>query len=242
MKQSYLTRQMDIIPTKLLSQEIHIIGAGAIGSFVALNLAKMGFTNMTVYDGDTVAEENMSCQWYRHTDIGKNKVDALSDLIHDFTGERIDVIPKHYLSGRLSGIVVSSVDCMSVRTTIYNNLRHWPSTQYLVDPRMSAEYALLYTMNMNKKEDVEDYEKTLYTNENSVQERCTAKSTMYTSTMLAGLVAKAIKDIVTGNPHPRTVNWNIATNWYECFNSDWKFDINTQSLKGIEHGTDERTI
>ena len=50
----YLVRQLDILPPEQTITPITIIGAGAIGSFVALSLAKMGFDDITVYDFDKI--------------------------------------------------------------------------------------------------------------------------------------------------------------------------------------------
>lgn len=208
----HLTRQLDLIPMDCLNQRITVIGAGAIGSFVVLNLAKMGFQNITVYDFDEVSVENMNNQWYRFKDIGKPKVTSLQDLIKDFTGVSIGAITDKYVDQPLSGIVISSVDSMAVRQIIWNRCKDNPMVQWFIDPRMAAEYALSFVMDPNDQKDQISYEKTLYTDKDSVQERCTNKGTMYTSTMIAGYVVKHVKDLVTKSPYARVTHWNIATN------------------------------
>jgi tRNA A37 threonylcarbamoyladenosine dehydratase len=72
----YLTRQSDLIPEAILSTPITVVGAGAIGSFTVLTLAKMGFNNITVFDDDEIDFVNINNQFYRISDIGKKKVDA----------------------------------------------------------------------------------------------------------------------------------------------------------------------
>jgi hypothetical protein len=66
-------------------------------------------------------------------------------------------------------------------------------------------------------EDIASYEKALYTDDNAQHERCTAKATMYTALSLSGLVAKAVKDIVTGGPYPRTAMWSIKDNDFQAW-------------------------
>lgn len=215
----YLIRQSDIISADLLTQEITLIGAGAIGSFVALALVKMGFTKLHVYDFDEVSEVNMSCQWFRIKDIGKPKVEALRELIHDFTGVNIDISNERYDGGQpLKGIVISAVDSMEVRKLIWNHALKSPVVQWFIDPRMAAEYALSFVMDPRDEKDIKAYETTLYTDADAVEERCTAKATMYTATMVAGYVAKHVKDLVTGQPYARTTQWNIATNILQNWN------------------------
>lgn len=209
----HLTRQLDLIPLRSLARPITVIGAGAIGSFTVLSLVKMGFTNVTVYDFDEVSVENMNCQWYRFKDIGKPKVDALKDLIHDFTQAEINTKNEKFDGSQpLNGIVISAVDSMAVRQTIWTHVKENPSVPWFIDPRMAAEYALSFVMNPNDEADVKSYEKTLYTDSSAVQEPCTAKATMYTATMIAGHVAKQVKDIVTKGPYSRVTHWDIKEN------------------------------
>lgn len=212
MNTDHLTRQLEIIPLETLGQEITVIGAGAIGSFTVLSLVKMGFGNITVYDFDDVSIENMNCQFYRTKDVGKKKVDALKDLIFDFTEAKITVVADRYESQELRGIVISAVDSMEVRKNIWQNILKSYTVKWLIDPRMASEYALNYVMNPRDEKDRVTYEKVLYTDAEAVQERCTAKATMYTATMIAGYVAKAVKDIVTKSVYARVTHWDIGMN------------------------------
>lgn len=216
---AHLTRQMDLIPVDVLDEPITIIGAGAIGSFTTLSLAKMGFTNITVYDYDKIEVENMNCQFYRNKDINKFKVLALQELVEDFTGVKIKAKNELYKEGIFRGIVISAVDSMKVRRTIWENHKEVAfQTKIVVDPRMGAESALIYAMSPMNVADITSYEKTLYTDENAVQERCTAKATMYTAIMLSGQVCKILKDyLVKTNPYARVTQWNIAQNAYQSF-------------------------
>jgi len=217
----HLTRQLDIIPLDILGEPITIIGAGAIGSFTALTLAKMGFCDITVYDHDTVEIENMNCQFFRHSDIGKNKAQALNELVKDFTGVDISFFPSRYEGGMLKGIVISAVDSMAVRQLIWDEHKEFSmGTRLIIDPRMGAQDALCYAMVPTRLKDIETYEKTLYSDENAVQERCTAKSTMYTATMLSGFVAKLVKDFLHDDcEYARVTQWNIGKNVMESYSA-----------------------
>jgi len=218
-KNQHLTRQMDIIPMDVLGENITIIGAGAIGSFTCLALAKMGFSSITVIDYDEVSAENMSCQWYRHGDIGKQKVTALAEIIKDFTGTEIDARDECYTGGAFNGIVISAVDNMETRKLIWGNHSNFFGTRYVIDPRMASEYATMYTMCPYSDKDKESYENTMFTDAEGVQEKCTAKSTMYTAQMISGLVAKSVKDILTTGQYPRVVQWDIKNNKYLGWNN-----------------------
>ncbi len=222
-KNSHLTRQLDLIPVDTLTMPITIIGAGAIGSFAALQLAKMGYTRLTVWDFDNVSIENMSCQFYRYTDIGLPKVIALHDLIRAFTGASIRAINEPWTPDlTTTGVVVVAVDSMSVRLEIFDAIKkQCPDVSYILDPRMGAEDAALYVISPHDKADAVTYDKTLYSDANSVQERCTAKATIYTTNLLSGLVAKAIKNIACKQAYPRISLWSIANNDLKQWSRDY---------------------
>lgn len=212
MNETYLTRQSDLIKDEQRNKSITIVGAGAIGSFTALALAKMGFTNITVYDFDTVEPENMNCQFFPTFAIGQPKATALQQMIQTFTGAEItvhnravtedDVITGDYL--------ICAVDSMEVRTMLFEDC--W-STKWLIDPRMGAEYASMRVLNQDfPQSDHDAYNKSLYSDDEAVQERCTAKATMYTVLLIAGQIAKAVKDTATDNDFVESLEWNIEHN------------------------------
>lgn len=216
LKNQHLTRQMDLIPIEVLGEPITIIGAGAIGSWVTLALAKMGFENLTVYDFDSVDVENLNSQFYPRDAVGTKKVIALNKLVWDFCGHGIE-IRECYDHGAFPGIVISAVDSMEVRKLIWDNHKNKSfGTRAIIDPRMGAEQALLYVMNPMDAADQATYEKTLYTDKDAVHEHCTAKSTIYTANMLAGLVCKAVKDLLTHPDYLRIASWNIRENGFEA--------------------------
>ncbi|NVM46732.1 MAG: ThiF family adenylyltransferase [Candidatus Lokiarchaeota archaeon] len=209
-KNQHLTRQLDLIPLAILDTPINLIGAGAIGSFTALALAKMGFTNITAIDFDTIDVENMNCQFYRFKDIGKPKVQALQELIEDFTGIEINAVNDMWNGAILEGITICAVDNMKVRKEIFETHgRKAFNTKAIIDPRMGAETALMFSYSPISPSELEDYKTTLYSDENAIQERCTAKSTMYTACMLSGLVAKTVKNILCDEESSKNLMWDI---------------------------------
>lgn len=220
----HLTRQLDLIPMESLNKKITVIGAGAIGSLATLQLAKMGVTQIEVYDFDEVSIENMSCQFYRFGDIGELKVAALTNLIRDFTKLEITPHPEKLTKDnlpRLSGIVLMTVDSMAVRKELFLAIAdQCPMVTHIIDTRMGAEDALMYVMNPQDPKDFESYMKTLYTDADAVQERCTAKATIYTANLLSGMAVKAVKNILCGQEYPRIIMWSISGNSQQVFTKD----------------------
>ena len=74
---SQLTQRFQNI-FQLQDHYFEIIGCGAIGSFTAMNLARAGATNFSLWDPDTVDPVNIGVQHYDLTHIGNSKVKMLS--------------------------------------------------------------------------------------------------------------------------------------------------------------------
>lgn len=216
LKHDHLTRQLGLIPVDTLELPVTIIGCGAIGSFAALSLAKMGFTNLTLWDMDEVSVENMSCQFYRFADIGTNKALALKALIKDFTNVDVQAYPAAWskeFTAQLTGVVVSAVDSMAVRLEIFEAVKAaGMNVKHIIDPRMAAEFLAMYVMNPFDAKDQATYAKTFYTDEAAEQERCTAKATVYTAGLAAGMIAKVVKHLACRQEYPRITQWSIKDN------------------------------
>lgn len=214
-----LIRQYDLIPEASLGENITVIGAGAVGSWTVLALAKMGFGNIRVFDHDSVSMENMNSQMYPLDMIGVPKVKALSHLVHYFTGVQLITHQEKWETQIYPGIVIGAVDSMTVRRQIYVNYKKSGyRTRAVIDPRMGAENALLYTYKPMDATDCQAYEKSLYAEEEALAEPCTGKATIYTANLLSGLVCKAVKDQIVKRPnYLRTAQWDIGNNELLCF-------------------------
>lgn len=217
----HISRQLDIVPPHILKVPVTIIGAGAIGSWVTLLLAKSGFESLAVFDHDEVDIVNMSSQFFGIDDIGKPKADALADRIEEMTGTVITSIPEKWTPQmKLKGIIVMAVDSMAVRKEIFEAHRGHVPASWLIDARMGAEVALLYTIDPNSSTQAEEYEKTLYTDAEAVQERCTAKSTTYCAAVLSGMVVKAVRDVLVRGKYIWQMNLTLKDNDLIAFSRD----------------------
>lgn len=211
LKHDHLTRQLDIINPDNQLKPITIVGAGAIGSFLALNLAKAGWTDITVYDFDTVSVENMSNQFFRFSDIGKSKVEALKDLVKDFTSVEINAVNQKLTGSELqgkSGILFYCVDSMQARYSLTECLG-LTNFELVIDTRMSAEFFVMHTF---KPSSPDKYINTLFSDSEAVAERCTAKSTIYTATIASALAVKVLKNYSMNEPILKILQWDIKSN------------------------------
>lgn len=207
-----LTRQSDLIPLKVLGTPIEIIGAGAVGSWASLALAKMGYINQTVWDYDTVDTVNMSCQFFPHTAIGEPKVEALHKLVRDFTGFDIAIAKMKWEGTSLhKDITLSCADSMEVRKAVFNSC----VGRWIIDSRMASEYLTVYVVDMHNPKQKASYAKTLHSDKDAVQEPCTGKSTIYCANIIGGMVAKSVKNITCeGNKIAFQTTLDLTENAY----------------------------
>lgn len=207
----HLTRQFDLIPLGVLSTPLHVVGAGAVGSFTVLALAKMGFTDITVYDDDTVSVENMNCQFYRFSDIGQPKVQALASIVRDFTGLDIRTVQDRVGSGfRPTGILVAAVDSMESRINLWSSNEFNGGLLAFIDPRMAAEELAIRTV-VPLSVRAGRYPASLHSDAEAVPERCTAKATMYTSLLISGLVCATVKQLLCNPSYVHSYTYDIGT-------------------------------
>ena len=69
----------DILP----EENICVVGAGALGNFVALGLALTGFKNITFMDPDIIELTNLNRQVFFYDAVGKNKAEILSTRLRE---------------------------------------------------------------------------------------------------------------------------------------------------------------
>ena len=189
-------RQMDLIDiTKLSKCCITIIGAGSIGSFTALTLAKMGVGTIKIFDGDGVTTTNLSSQFFRNKDVGKFKVDAIKEIIEEFSECKVIPINQFYKNRALSEYVIVATDSMESRRVIWEQFNKQPKAQYLIEARMGAELAKVYTIK-NKYNDFNFYIETLHSDAQAYKLPCTARTIIYNVQMISSLIVRAFKSIV----------------------------------------------
>lgn len=186
-------RQRDLVPPERLAGcDAIVIGVGAIGRQVALQLAALGVTRLTLFDDDLVQPENLSVQGYWPLDLNRPKVEVTAALcrhIHppiDVTaiGERFKRSTPRTLPTRGDLVVFCCVDSISARRMIWESVRS--TAQFFVDGRMNAEVLRVIAVDQPCIDD--KYERTLFGEEETFTGACTARSTIYTASIAAGFM------------------------------------------------------
>ena len=209
------TRQMDLLNNRFLGKlKVTLIGAGAIGSFTALTITKMGVINLTIYDQDGVSEHNLPNQFFRIKDTHQFKIDCLQNIIHDFTGVTIKPNIRYYTKQKLGNVVIVATDSMSSRKLVWEQFLKQPQCHSLIEARMGAELGIVYTIrrlsNIVIPIDIKFYEDKLYSDKQAKQLPCTAKAIIYNVLMIASLICRSLKAVVSNEPIPREMVFGMT--------------------------------
>ncbi len=204
-------RQLDICPPEKLAFPITVIGAGAIGSATVLTLAKMGCSNITVWDHDILEEHNIPNQICRPCCVGEPKVEALGALTLDLAGVSLKARREEYRGQRLSGVVIAAVDSMSTREEIWGRAKLNPAVPLLLDARMGGELARIYAINPMNPDEASFYEENVYPVSEAEVLPCSARAIIYCVSIVGGLVALEVKNYAIGRTVAREALFDLAT-------------------------------
>ena len=203
--QDRFLRQLDIVSPEKLSFPISVIGAGAIGSATVVTLAKMGCSNITVWDADNLEELNIPNQICKPSMVGKPKVEALAELVYELTEVKIRQIYRRYAGQSLEGVVIVTADNMTCRQNVWKRAKLNRKVPLVIDARMGAEFARIYTIHPTNIDEVDFYSENLYNSEDAERLPCSARSIIYCPTVIAGVSALLIKQYATNHPSPREI-------------------------------------
>lgn len=114
-----LNKHLEFFNPIELEDDIHIIGLGAIGSNVALMLARLGLNNIHIYDFDTVEPINVANQNYSEAQIGLTKVEATAQNIKAINPQ-VELTPHNegWTGQKLTGYVFLCLDNIDTRRQI----------------------------------------------------------------------------------------------------------------------------
>lgn len=171
------------------NEAVMIGGAGGIGSWLTLFLARAGFKPV-VFDFDVIEEHNTGGQLFRMSDVGKLKVDALSDIIREFGNDSISGI-NHRINqdSATHQFMFSAFDNMQARRDLFDvwkkSIPGSLVTPIFIDGRLEMEQMQVYCVTPDK---IDAYEATLFHDSEVEDAPCTMKQTSHAAAMIATLM------------------------------------------------------
>lgn len=200
-------RQSGIIAPEELPEHIVIVGAGGIGSWTSLALAKMGVKKLTIVDFDVIEDANIAPQIYGIKDLGKKKAEVLANFINENMQMPIATYitksweeweeKEEYLMDDVE-VIVMAVDSMDVRIKIWNDVKS-SGLGLIVDGRMMKEVLQVFAIKPDDEESVKDYEENhLYPSSTVDHVPCTERAVAYNQFVVAGIIGTFVKHFAKG--------------------------------------------
>ena len=181
------SRQEDIVPRqRIMECKATVIGVGAIGRQVAIQLTAVGIPYLQLVDFDVVEESNLASQGYFQDDLGREKVHATADICHQINHklELYAINDRFKRSMEFGDVIFVCVDKIETRKHIYDAVKD--KVSFFCDGRMSAE--VLRVVTACDQQSRTYYPQTLFSTEQAYAGPCTAKSTIYCANIAAGFM------------------------------------------------------
>lgn len=204
-------RQRELVPPeKLRTTKATIVGVGAIGRQVALQLSAIGVLRIQLIDFDCVAPENLAAQGFYEQDLGSQKVEAVANVCRAINSEiEVTTANRRFNTMQFTGgVLMCCVDKIETRKSIFNIIKK--RADLFVDGRMSAEYLRVLTVYNDMS--LEHYLTTLFKATEAYQGNCTAKTTIYCANIAAGMMVAQFAKWLRGCDLDKDVDINLLTN------------------------------
>jgi sulfur carrier protein ThiS adenylyltransferase len=209
------SRQQDLVPMERLSVcKATVIGVGAIGRQVALQLAAMGVPWLQLVDFDIVEESNLASQGYLEEDLGRMKVEATADLCRRINRnlEVRVVVDRFKRSMDVGNAVFVCVDRIDTRRLIWEAVNN--KVAFFADGRMAAE--VLRVLTACDAASRKHYPTTLFAADEAYAGSCTAKTTIYCANIAAGLMLAQFAKWLRHLPVDPDLTLNLLTSELVC--------------------------
>lgn len=169
----------------------------------------MGTSNLTLIDFDTVEEVNLAAQGYMESDLTRPKVEATAELCRRINST-ISINTEHSRFKRSSdsgNVIFCCVDSIETRKMIWES--HGHRMDFFSDGRMSAE--VIRVLSAHDVKSREYYPTTLFKADEAHRGACTAKSTIYTANIAAGLMISQFTKWLRELPVDKDLSFNLLT-------------------------------
>lgn len=202
-----LERYRGLLPVEQLAGlGCTVIGVGAIGRQVALQLAAMGIGALQLIDHDRVEPVNLGPQAYRAGDVGRSKVGATAEMCAQLQpGIALEPLERRFgRSMEVRRVVFCCVDRIDTRAMIFASVRD--RVDCFVDGRMAAEVLRVLCVT---PEHTGRYAATLFSADEAHRGACTARSTVYGANIAAGWMVHQFTRWLRGWPVDADLTVNL---------------------------------
>lgn len=131
---------------------INIIGVGAIGSNMAEQLARLGFSNIHLFDFDSVEPHNITNQIYTTEDMYTLKTEAMAKKMKQINPEiKVTCHNEGWKEDtELQGFVILALDNIETRAEIVKEIRFNELVPFVLDMRIGLQQSQMYAADRSK--------------------------------------------------------------------------------------------
>lgn len=199
---------------EIQKQRIIVAGIGGIGSNLVFQLARMVPANITMYDDDIVEMVNMAGQLYSSLDVGKYKVNAMADMIADYTSATgVFAVPDRFYRNTEAGdIMMCGFDNMDARAVFFHAWKaHVEAKEteeekakcLFLDGRLSMDTLQILCIKGDDAYNMKRYrESFLFADSDAEETVCSMKQTTYLACMIGSLMVNLFTNFVANLLNP----------------------------------------
>lgn len=197
---------------KTRKQDVTIAGLGGIGSYVVFMLSRLDVNTMTLYDPDIVERVNLSGQLYNSNQIGDYKVDAVANMIVNYSNYYSFVAKHEKLdeNSMISKVTICGFDNMKARKDAFRNWTNFvarlPEEErgecLFIDGRLAAEELQVFCIKGDDTDGERRYEPYLFSDSQAAPTVCSYKQTTFMANMIGSIIVNLFINFVANQCNP----------------------------------------
>ena len=197
---------------KTRKQDVTIAGLGGIGSYVVFMLSRLDVNTMTLYDPDIVERVNLSGQLYSSNQIGDYKVDAIANMIANYSNYYSFVAKHEKLdeNSMISKVTICGFDNMKARKDAFRNWTNFVASLpeeergecLFIDGRLAAEELQVFCIKGDDTDGERRYEPYLFSDSQAAPTVCSYKQTTFMANMIGSIIVNLFINFVANQCNP----------------------------------------
>jgi len=163
-----IARHQEVFNPIMNDRRVHVIGAGAVGSHVVYHLAKLGMSDIFVYDDDSVEAHNLANQLFFPRHVGGKKATQIAEFVNENMEQQLVTAVEGWVTTsedleltEQRDIVFLLVDTIKARQEIMDELVLSGMVALVVETRMAVSHHETYVVRPDNPVEVEAWEASL---------------------------------------------------------------------------------
>ena len=195
----------------ITEQTVIIAGQGGIGSWATMIMSRMHPKQLFIYDDDEVETVNLAGQLYSKSMVNKKKVDAMANLVKDFSDyNAVMAIAQKWTEETQPGdIMICGFDNMKARKAFFHSwLRHilghpHPKKCLFIDGRLAFTDMQVFCITGDDTYNIKRYnDEYLFDDKDADETVCSMKQTTYCACMIGGLIVNLFTNFIANLQTP----------------------------------------